>query len=338
MTRSLAIAAIAVTAVSTLASGELVLTQRQAYVMGTRVDLTAFGADRTRGFEALDRALATLEATDRELSTWKPDSEVSTLNGLALGASHALQPRLCSLLPELDEWRAATGGAFDAGIGTLTDAWGVHAGGRVPTPRELEMARARSGLRFFEIDRARCRVTRRGQARIDVGAFGKGEALDRAARVLNGLPWMIDFGGQVSVGGVPPGRSAWTVRLADPRHRERSLMTVQMRSGSISTSAGSERDVFVRGERIGHILDPRTGTPAPYGGSVAVWHERGLVADILSTALYVMGPRDGVSWAEARGIAAVFLIPERGRIETVATAAFGRLEPAIELCCRGGSW
>jgi thiamine biosynthesis lipoprotein len=332
MTRLVAalVGVITIGGTASVTSGALVLTQRQAYVMGTRVEMSAFGGNRADGAKALEMALASLEATDAELSTWKAHSDVSAINRSPIGQPMILQPRLCRLFVELNEWHAATGGTFDPGIGALTDAWGVHGGGRTPTDHELQTARTRSGLRLFDFEGRRCTVARHAEATIDVGAFGKGEALDRAAAVLNVSPWMIDLGGQVSVNGVPPGRAAWAVHIADPRDRGRSVMAVKLRSGSLSTSAGSERDHRIQGGRIGHILDPRTGAPAPYDGSVLVWHERGLVADILSTALYVMGPREGATWAESRGIAAAYLIPAPGGIRTVTTAAFARLEPTTE--------
>ena len=332
MTRLLAAlpAVLAMAATTSLTPGELVLAQRQAYLMGTRVELSTFHRDRAEGLEALEAAIASLEATDAELSTWKTDSAVSAINRSPIGQPSNLQPRLCRLFAELNEWHTATGGTFDPGIGALTDAWGIHDGGRTPTDHELRAARGRSGLRLFDFEARRCTVARRAEATIDVGAFGKGEALDRAAAALNARPWMIDFGGQVSVNGVPPGLRAWTVHIADPRDRARGAMAVKLRSGSLSTSAGSERDHRVRGVRIGHILDPRTGAPALFDGSVTVWHERGLLADVLSTAMYVMGPREGAKWAESRGIAAAYLIPERGRIRAVPTTAFARLEPATE--------
>ena len=98
-----------------------------------------------------------------------------------------------------------------------------------------------------------------------------------------------------------------------------------MATGSLSTSAGSERDLVVNGVRVGHIFDPRTGRPATFNGSVTVWHERGLAADALSTALYVMGPEAGLRWAAARGIAACYLIPERGTLRVETTRAFEHL-------------
>jgi len=118
---------------------------------------------------------------------------------------------------------------------------------------------------------------------------------------------MIDLGGQVAVGG--PAEAPWPVALAHPQHRDAVALRLHLAEGSLATSGGSERDVRVAGRTLGHVLDPRTGAPVSRRGSVTVWHGRALVADVLSTALYVMGPEAGLRWAEERGIAACFLEP-----------------------------
>ena len=109
--------------------------------------------------------------------------------------------------------------------------------------------------------------------------------------------------------GLPTGRSAWDVSLADPQHRESPAISLGLASGSLATSAGSERDVTAGGQRIGHIIDPRTGQTRVAGYSVTVWHSSALAADMLSTALYVMGPEAGISWADSNGVAALFQTP-----------------------------
>ena len=302
------------------------LVQRSAYLMGTRADLSAWAASRTEGLARLDRALAALEETERALSTWRDTSQLASLNRAALQTPWQADPALCALLATVVDWDRASSGAFDPAIGSLIDAWALRGAGRVPSDAELAQARAASGLRNFALDRARCTVQRRGPAIMDEGAFGKGEALDRAAPHLAGVAWTINLGGQVSVGGRPPGRDAWTVAVADPTDRHHVFLTVRLEAGSLATSGGSERDLVADGRRIGHILDPRTGRPAEFQGSVTVWHERGLAADILSTTLYVLGPDEGLAWAEARGVAACFLeVDLDGRVQTSMTKAFRRL-------------
>jgi thiamine biosynthesis lipoprotein len=300
------------------------LVHRDVYLMGTRARLATYAADRDEGVTLLEKALRILEGTERELTTWSDQSDISQLNRTAIGLPWRAPDHLCRLFEELYEWHQATDGAFDPGIGALTAAWNVHEDGRVPSRPELETARERSGLRRFEFARATCTLTRRTDATIDVGAFGKGEALDRVVQALAGTPWMIDLGGQVSIGGPPPTHGTWTIDLAHPLERNRTVLSVAMRNGSLSTSGGSERDLEADGVRVGHILDPRTGKPAPFLGSVVVWHERGLVADILSTALYVMGPEVGLQWARDRALAVCFLVPQGQTVRTEMTDLFRR--------------
>lgn len=297
---------------------------RTVYLMGTRATLVTFDQDRERGLARLERLLESLERTEAELSTWKPGSAVSRLNRTPVGAPVTLAPALCAVFRQLDYWTRETSGAFDPAIGALAQAWGLHDDEpRVPGAGELRSARARAGWDRLGFDAGRCTMTRRAAVTIDVGAFGKGEALDRVAADLEGdeAPWLADLGGQVGVRGAPPSGS-WRVDIAHPADRARPVLHVDLTSGGLATSGGSERDAAIDGRRIGHILDPRTGVPALFTGSVTVWHEAGLAADVLSTALYVMGPDDGLPWAQARGIAACFLIDHGGGVDVRATAAF----------------
>lgn len=289
--------------------------------MGTRAVLSTWTERRDAGVERLERLLRALEDTDAQLSTWRPDSEVSRLNAAAGSGASVLSPSLCDLMRTLEHWTAETRGAFDPAVGALTAAWDLHGRGRVPSQAALAAARARSGWHRLTFDAGRCTLRMPAGMSIDVGAFGKGEALDRAraavhATTSDGPPptgdrhaaWLIDLGGQVAVSGVPPGTSGWDVSVAHPRRRETPVLRLQLPSGSLATSAGSERDLRVGPRRIGHILDPRNGRPADFDGSVTVWHERARAADVLSTALFVMGPEKGLDWADARGIAAVYLL------------------------------
>ncbi len=293
---------------------------REVYLMGTRATLSTIDSDRPRAVERLETLLRILEQTDAQLSTWRPDSEVSRLNASAGSGPFALSPSLCDTFREIDRWHAETGGAFDPAIGALTAAWDVHGRGRVAGAGRVATALARSGWRRSGFDPAACTMALPPGASIDVGGFGKGAALDRARAGMAGTSagWMIDLGGQVAAGGAAPAEG-WPVAIAHPLHRQMPLLSCLVKEGSFSTSGGSERDLHVHGRRVGHILDPRTGRPAAFHGSVTVWHERALAADILSTALYVMGADDGLRWADAHGVAALFLIPGRASVETRAS-------------------
>ena len=308
-----------------------VLVKRQAYLMGTRALLSTRAASRASGLSVLDQMLGVLESAEGELSTWRDASLVGRLNQHPVGAPFDAPSWLCGLLEELRHWHDETNGAFDPAIGSIVEAWGLRANGRIPSPGVLESARSRAGIRLFGITSSPCVVTRRSDVTIDAGAFGKGWALDRlgAADFGSDGSWLADLGGQVAVGHASNGGRQ--VALAHPVNRDRPVIELRLDSGSLAVSGGSERDRILDDVPVGHILDPRTGRPVSRALSVAVWHPRALVADILATALYVMGADEGLAWAEARGLAACFLLPAAGGasagvhgVELFATVAFTR--------------
>jgi thiamine biosynthesis lipoprotein len=167
---------------------------------------------------------------------------------------------------------------------------------------------------------------------LDAGAFGKGLALWRARDRLREAgveSALLDFGGQlVGWGPGPDGEGHWSVGVAHPLDRHESVASVRLRDTSASTTSGSERFVRLDGEDLSHVLDPRTGRPAPAWGSVTVVHPDPMVADILSTALFVMGPGEGEAWARRHEVAVLFLRIDGGEVRRTATPAMtGVVEP-----------
>ncbi|MBI4472528.1 MAG: FAD:protein FMN transferase [Acidobacteria bacterium] len=292
---------------------------REVYLMGTRVTLTTYSTNAREGSRSLEKYIRILEQTESELSVWRPSTMLSRVNAQRVNEPFPLSSQLFALFEELFSWWRLTDGSFDPGIGRLLQAWGLYGDPRVPSEGEIDSAVRVSGLKHFSLRSDSLEVVRLADAAMDSGAFGKGEGLDRVFRqaLLDGSdPWIIDLGGQVMVYGRPPGKQSWTVNIAHPQKRTEAVLKLQLTSGSIATSGLSERP--------GHILDPRTGRPAAFNGSVVVWHDRALVADILSTALFVMGPEDGLRWAESKGYSAGYLIPIDGRLEIRATSGFRR--------------
>ena len=180
----------------------------------------------------------------------------------------------------------------------------------MPTPAEREAARALVSWRGLELDTTRrhARLAVEGMG-VDLGGIGKGMALDSAAVVLRlagTTRGLLNFGGEVLAIG------AWDISVADPRDRMRPAFQLTLRDAALSTSAQTERGFTAGGRRFGHIIDPRTGEPVPFAGSVSALAPTGTDADALSTALLVMGreaaaqfvarrPGIGVLWIEPAG-------------------------------------
>jgi len=300
---------------------------RRVYLMGTLCTIQLYSPDSQTALKQIESLIFQLEKTEEELSTWKDASVLSRLNRQPVGIPFEIGESVKQLFETLQYWSKSTDNTFDPTVGRLLNVYGLKTGGKWPNPKEIEVAKAQKGMRFYSLDGSGQWVAKTGDIEIDCGAFGKGEALDRLLKEdVGNSRWLVNLGGQVFVNGPPPDEDGWLVNISHPQNRQDGLFAIKLRNGSLATSGGSERDVEVDNHRLGHIIDPNTGKPAEFNGSVSVWHEQALVADILSTALYVMGPEKGLSWAESRKIAACFLVPDKdGRIRVLSSRIFRSL-------------
>ncbi|MGZ5425994.1 MAG: FAD:protein FMN transferase [Thermoanaerobaculia bacterium] len=265
---------------------------RHLAAMGTALSMTVSAPTRDAALSASEAGVREIERIEALLSTWRDDTPLARLNAAAPGVPHEVPAQLFDLLKRVFEWKKATGGAFNPTVGPLVKVWRLRTGGRIPDATALARARDASRPDLFTFEESSLRVTRWARAAgIDEGAWGKGWALDRAAaamREAGALSGLLDLGGQILTFG-----EATFIDVASPVERNKTVATLHLKDESVSTSGDSERGVAVHGRRIGHLLDPRTGEPARDFGSVTVVAPTAFVADVLSTAFFVLGPEDG---------------------------------------------
>ena len=299
--------------------------ERTTVLMGTTLTARIAAPDAGQAASALEAAFRSVRGVEDILSSWRTDTELGRANRAPVGVPVALSPRLGGWLALVEDARAMTGGAFDPAVGALVDVWDLRGVGRRPEPGRLATARAAVGPAGVAIDTVAGTLTRLHPAAwLDAGGFGKGVALAQARTVLAGAgvrAGLLNFGGQVLAMGSGPDGGPWVVPVADPQERGRPVMALAVRDRSVATSAQSQRFVTVDGRRYGQVLDPRTGRPVPAWGSVTVVHADPAAADMLATALLVLGPVDGLVWARARKIAALFLVTDGSEPAVRCTAA-----------------
>jgi thiamine biosynthesis lipoprotein len=268
--------------------------------MGSTFEVLIAHEEATYARQAADAAFDELERLERELSRFVPSSDVSQINALRARESVRVGIATMECLCLAQEMNRQTGGAFDVTVGALVELWrpAVGAGEKGwPSPESLAQARDRTGMHLLVIDPLSHTVgVNADGVSVDLGAVGKGYAVDRMTEVLR--EWSIDsgaiHGGQSSVRvfGSAPGKegNGWPMALRDPADQSHAIGSVQLRDCSLSGSG-----LLLHGR---HIIDPRTGEPA--AGKAATWAiaPTAALSDATSTAFMLLSREEVEAYCE----------------------------------------
>lgn len=263
--------------------------------MATRFELVLHGEDSSRLRGIGEEALYEIEEWGDRLSIYASDSEMHWINARAADEPVKTDARLFHLIERCSKLSALTGGTFDISVAPLMRVWGFMGGtGQVPDPAEITKAMDVVGMTHVCLDPERFGIgfDRKG-VMLDLGAVGKGFAIERAAGILreHGITSALLHGGTSTVYaiGTQPDGSPWKIAIQDPRNQHKPLDVVELRDSSLSVSAVHGKSFFHKGRQLGHVIDPRTGQPVQGAQAAVVIGPSPTDCDALSTALLVLG-------------------------------------------------
>ena len=307
--------------------------RHEAYLFGTRVDVSVYGDDPAEARRAMDAVLREFDRLHAAYHAWQP-SELTRLNeALARGESMEVSEELASLLRDAQAMAATGDELFDPALGRLIALWGFHKdefAPVVPDPAELQaVIDAAPRMADLVID-GRTVSSRNPMVQIDLGGYAKGYALDRAAAILREMGIanaLVNIGGNVIALGAK-GEQPWRIGIQHPRE-PRPLATLPLYDGeAVGTSGDYQRYFELDGERYAHLLDPRTGQPARGTQSLTVLITARAGAGTLSDAPSKPAYLAGDQWREHTrrfGIEHVLRVAADGRVE-VTRALRARLQ------------
>jgi len=294
-------------------------------LMDTVISVSLWGVDETAAAPLFAAAFAELEAVDREMAR-QPGTPLANLNQAGGGG---LPAATGEVLAAALHWAQRTGGAFDPTTAPLLDLWDVLSGPHAP-PSAERLTAVRRHVDWQRVglapDQGRADL---GGTQLDLGGIAKGYALDRAAAALReraARDFLINAGGDLYVAGTK-GDKPWRVGIQHPRRPDELLRVVTPEGGSLVTSGDYERSYTWADTLYHHILDPRSGEPARGCQSVTVWATRGLDADALATAVFVLGPEEGLALVEAEPGAEALVVTAVGEVQT--TSGFSQVAPEV---------
>jgi thiamine biosynthesis lipoprotein len=289
---------------------------REEAIMGTRVAVELWSEDATLAARAMEAVIAEMRRTDELMSTYKPESQLSSVNAHAFERPVAVDPEIIDVVERALEFSRLSDGAFDityASVGYLYD-YRAH---RRPSGEQVAAALPGIDYRQVLVDRERntIRFLREG-VRVDVGGIGKGHAVDRSIETLRELGIehaMVNAGGDTRLLGDRRGKP-WIVGVRDPRNEGRMVTRLPLENEAISTSGDYERYFEEDGVRYHHILVPGTGDVARAVRSATVIGPDATLTDGLSTTVFVLGVERGMELvSRLPGVEAV-IVDKDGRI------------------------
>lgn len=271
---------------------------RSRILMGTVVEITAYGGDNKGTDQAVSAAFEEMARIENLMS---PHIAGSDLDRIARSEQPVeVAEETAEVIALGLQVAKESGGAFDMALGHLKELWAIESEHpRIPTQEEI--AKALKGIGPEDLSLEGRRVIRaEPHLNLDLGAIAKGYAVDRAVEVLRraGIASAaINAGGDLRMIGTKQ-NNPWRIGIQHPRDSRGLLATLEVSDTSVVTSGDYERFFEKDGHRYHHIFDPRTGYPSLLCQSVTVVTPSAALADALATAVFVLGPEKGLTLVE----------------------------------------
>lgn len=277
------------------------LVERARTSMGSELRLSAWTGDEAGALSAFDAVFREFDRLESLMSNWRAGSDIERLNAAAGREPVHVSSDVVSVLEtarQVSEW---TDGRFDVTFGVLSGLWRFDhdQDNTVPDMTEVRRRLPLIDYRALEVDaRAGTAFLERAGMRVNLGGIGKGYAIDRAIAIMHGRgfhDFLIQSGGDLYAAGRRDGQP-WRLGIQDPRGAGgRAFARIAVSDSTFSTSGDYERAFVKDGRRYHHIIDPATGEPAQGCRSVTILTDRAVIADGLSTGVFLLGPEKGMA-------------------------------------------
>ncbi|QMU27037.1 FAD:protein FMN transferase [Adhaeribacter radiodurans] len=283
--------------------------------MGTVFRIVLYARSATQAQSAAEAAFNRVDQLNQVMSDYIPDSELNQLSVTAgTGKKVKLSPDLWQILQISQEVAQKTEGAFDITVGPLVQLWRrSRRKQQLPSPEALAKAKAATGYQHLILNKqhktAQLLVP---NMQLDLGAIGKGYAVDEAMEVLrqNRIKIaLIDGGGNIRVSKAPPATKGWEIDLSIGNETNYiGGKQIYLKHGGVATSGDLYQFVELNGQRYSHIINPFTGLGLTDQRLVTIIAKNGTDADWLSTALSVLPIEQSIELANHTPKAAAAIV------------------------------
>jgi len=280
--------------------------------MGTELEMTLNVTDTASVDPAFAAVVAEMGRIEDMMSEWKETSPVSLINRNAGKGPVAVPDELFKVIFAAQLTSEVTKGAFDISWAAMRGLWNLAPGHeRIPTDAEIKKALALIDFNKVVLDLEKKTVFLKvAGMSIGLGGIAKGYAVDKAMEALSRMGIrnaIVKAGGDMRVQGVSDD-GPWEIGIKNPRQKDAFIAKLQLTDISVSTSGDYERYFIKDGVLYHHIIDVRTGYPARGCRSVTILARDTMTTDAFATAVFVLGPVEGMRLVERlNGIEAIIV-------------------------------
>lgn len=273
-------------------------------LMGTIAEIKVIDDDHVRAKETIKRCFERIKDIENKMSFSNPESELSILNRNT-GKKMEVSKDLFYVLEKSLAYSKLSDGAFDVTIGPLVELWGFNEGKNIiPSIDKIAQKTMLVDYQQVKLNPQKREVLLGEEIKgmkIDLGAVAKGYAVEEAMEIIKeaGIKnALVDIGRNIKVIGKNPYGKIWKIGIQHPRKANEVLSVLSLENIAVATSGDYEHFFIHRGQRYHHILDPKSGYPPDICISVTIITPSAMIADILSTAVFVLGEVAGMDLIE----------------------------------------
>jgi len=290
-------------------------------IMGTRIAVQLWMADDKKAEKAIAAVMDEMHRIDQEYSPWIETSQLYKLNQSVATATKEYPVKISEEMSTIIErsfyYSKITDGAFDITFASVARYYDYRAKLK-PSDAQREALLPAINYRHIHLDPKTHMVWfDHDKVYIDLGGIAKGYACDSAIRILQKMgitSASVTAGGDTRLLGNKMGKP-WIVGIKNPRNEESIAITLPLENTALSTSGDYER-YFIddNGERVHHIINPKTGKSTKGIMSVTILGAEGIDTDALSTSVFILGAEKGLALINKLPGFDAIIITEEGKV------------------------
>jgi len=283
--------------------------KRSTISMETTVEIQIITQNIRRADSAIDAAFAEIQRLNDKYTVYDSNSYLSKINKSDF---FPLDDETYYLFKKCEYYNIISKGAFDPAIGNIIKALGFESSQPELIPEDSVLAYlSKNNWKLIQLTSDH-KIIKPLNLRINLGAIAKGYAVDKMFDIVKSYgfeQFLINAGGEIKCCG-----KEWKIGIQHPRQKDRIIGEIRVKDNSIATSGDYERYRIQNGKRINHIFNPITGKVADQCQSVTIISDNTLQADALATAVFVLGPIEGLKLIESLNNTEVLIFDKNGQM------------------------